>query len=125
MRRRSVDRLTATLMYADRNRMSVIRRKLPLTSFAAAMPRHSAPGDRSCNGGSPAHRPALGYPASRPRCPWRKFISCDHLGPQEPGKLPDDGCRHHALGVLAGGQVAEATAQPELGAPGPGHHLGR
>lgn len=32
MHRRSVDRLTATLMYADRSRMSAIRRKVPLTS---------------------------------------------------------------------------------------------
>jgi hypothetical protein len=69
MRRRSVDRLTATLMYADRNRMSAIRRKVPLTRFATALPRHSAAGDRACNGGSPAHRPALGHRASQPKCP--------------------------------------------------------
>ena len=66
MRRRTVVRLAATLMYAGRDRMSGIRRKLPLTSFASAQPRHSAAGDRSCNGGSPAHRGGLGHPASQP-----------------------------------------------------------
>jgi hypothetical protein len=66
MHRRSVDRLTATLMFADRNRMSAFRRKVPLTSFATALPRHSAAGDRACNGGSPAHRPALGHLVSDP-----------------------------------------------------------
>ena len=66
MRRRTVVRLAATLMFAGRDRMSAIRRKLPLTSFASAQPRHSAAGDRSCNGGSPAHRGGLGQPASQP-----------------------------------------------------------
>jgi hypothetical protein len=66
MRRRTVVRLAATLMFAGWDRMSGIRRKLPLTSFASALPRHSAAGDRSCNGGSPAHRGGLGHPASQP-----------------------------------------------------------
>ncbi len=66
MRRRTVVRLAATLMFAGRDRMSGIRRKLPLTSFASAVPRHSAAGDRSCNGGTPAHRGDLGRPASQP-----------------------------------------------------------
>ena len=83
--RRRVDRLTATLMYADRNRMSAIRRKVPLTSFATALPRHSAAGDRSCNGGSPAHRPALGHPACQTRYPSEVLISRSHLSPEEPG----------------------------------------
>jgi hypothetical protein len=63
MRRRTVVRLAATLMFAGRcTRMSVIRRKLPLTSFASAEPRHSAAGDQTCNGGTPAHRGTLGPP---------------------------------------------------------------
>jgi hypothetical protein len=66
MRRRTVVRLSATLMFAGWYRMSGIRRKLPLTSFASARPRHSAAGDRSCNGGTPAHREGLGHPASQP-----------------------------------------------------------
>jgi hypothetical protein len=41
MRRRTVDRLAATLMYAGCYRMSVIRRKWPLTLNAGAEPRHS------------------------------------------------------------------------------------
>jgi len=61
-RRRTVVRLTATLIFAGRDRMSVIRRKVPLTSCASARPRHSAAGDRSCNGGSPACREQLGHP---------------------------------------------------------------
>ena len=36
MRRRTVVRLAATLMFAGRDRMSGIRRKVPLTSFASA-----------------------------------------------------------------------------------------
>ena len=66
MRRRKVVRLAATLMFAGRNRRSGIRRKLPLTNIAPAEPWHSGDGDRSCNGGSPAHRGALGHPASQP-----------------------------------------------------------
>jgi hypothetical protein len=66
MRRRTVVRLAATLMFAGWDRMSGIRRKLPLTSFASALPRHSAAGDRSCNGGSPAHGGGLGHRASQP-----------------------------------------------------------
>ena len=103
MRRRSVVRLTATLMFAGRNRMSAIRRKLPLSSFASAVPRHAAAGDRSCNGGSPAHRGNLGHQASRGRkCPsGLRFISSDHLCPEEPGELAGDRGGDHALGVLS------------------------
>ena len=36
MRRRTVVRLAATLMFADRNRMTGIRRKVPLTRCASA-----------------------------------------------------------------------------------------
>jgi len=36
--------------------MSARRRKVPLTSFASARPRHRAAGDRSCSGGAPARR---------------------------------------------------------------------
>jgi hypothetical protein len=46
------------------------------------------------------------------------------LRPQEPGQLPGDGGDDHVLGVLAGGQPPEAPAPPQLGRPGPGHHLG-
>ena len=65
-RRWTVVRLAATLMFADRNRMTGIRRKVPLTSFASAVPRHSSNGDQACNGGSPAHRGGLGRPTSQP-----------------------------------------------------------
>ena len=51
-------------------------------------------------------------------------LSGRHLGPKEPGKLPSDRGDDHVLGVLAGGQPTEAPAQPQLGGPGPGHHLG-
>ena len=47
-----------------------------------------------------------------------------HLRPQEPGELPGDRGDDHILGVLAGGQATKAAAQPQLGRPGPGHHLG-
>jgi len=47
-----------------------------------------------------------------------------HLGPQEPGQLAGDRDDHHLPDVLAGGQAAEATAQPQLGGPGSGGDLG-
>jgi hypothetical protein len=51
-------------------------------------------------------------------------MSGHHLGPKEPGELPGDRGDDHVLGVLAGGQTTKAAAQPQLGRPGPGHHLG-
>ena len=50
-RRGMVDRRTATLMYAGRNRRSAPRRKVPLTKRAPAWPAHSTGGDRSCRDG--------------------------------------------------------------------------
>jgi hypothetical protein len=51
-------------------------------------------------------------------------MSGRHLGPTEPGELPSDRGDDHVLGVLAGGQATKAPAQPQLGRPGPGDHLG-
>ena len=42
-RRDGVDRLAATLLFADWDRTSARRRKVPLTSFASARPWHPAP----------------------------------------------------------------------------------
>ena len=50
-------------------------------------------------------------------------LSGRHLGPKEPGKLPSDRGDDQVLGVLAGGQATKAAAQPQLGRPGPSHHL--
>ena len=111
MRRRAVVRLAATLMFAGRDRRSVIRRKAPLTRFASAKPRHSAAGDLSCNGGPPAHRGNFAHPAQpRPGRQRQKIISGCHLRPQEPGQLSGDGSSDDAFGVLALGQVTEAPA---------------
>ncbi len=69
MHRQTVVRLSATLMFVGRDRMSGIRRKLPLTSFASALPRHSAAGDRFCNGGTAGESwtsRAPGQPAMTP-----------------------------------------------------------
>jgi hypothetical protein len=56
-RRGGVDRLAATLMFAGRDRRSVMRRKVPLTSVVSGVAGgHRGDGDRSCNGGVPARR---------------------------------------------------------------------
>jgi hypothetical protein len=60
-RRGMVDRRTATLMYAGRDRRSATRRKVPLTKCAPATPAQSTHGDRSCSGGAPARRAAGGH----------------------------------------------------------------
>src|SRR6266536_2152987 len=56
-RRGGVDRLAATLMFAGRDRRSVMRRRVPLTRVVSGMSGgHRSDGDRSCNGGAPARR---------------------------------------------------------------------
>jgi hypothetical protein len=124
-RRGMVDRRTATLMYAGRNRRSAPRRKVPLTKRAPAWPAQSTHGDRSCRDGAPARGAAGGHRGADPGGDrWLVTMSGRHLGPQEPGELAGDGGDDHILGVLAGGQPTKAAAQPQLGRPGPGDHLG-
>jgi hypothetical protein len=124
-RRGMVDRRTATLMYAGRDRRSATRRKVPLTKRAPAWPAHSAHGDRSCSGGAPARGAAGGHRGADPSGDqWSVTMSGGHLRPQESGQLPGDGGDDHVGGVLAGGQPPEAAAQPQLGGPGAGGYLG-
>src|SRR6266702_2816727 len=52
---RGVDRRTATLMYAGRNRKPSVRRTVPLTKRDSGEPgRHWKHGDLPCSGGAPA-----------------------------------------------------------------------
>jgi hypothetical protein len=55
-RRDSVDRLSATLLFAGWDRTSAKRRKVPLTTVAWQWPWHRVHGDRSWGGGVPARR---------------------------------------------------------------------
>ena len=119
-RRDGVDRLTATLIFADWDRTSAIRRKVPLTRFASVRPRQRTPGDRSCSGGVPARR-GRGHLLGRSRAV-NGLGSGGHLGPQEPGELPRDGRGDDALGVLTSSQPAEAGGQALLRRPRPGNH---
>src|SRR6266516_981979 len=126
-RRGMVDRRTATLMYADRNRRPAMRRKVPLTKRAPAprQPSHSTGGDRSCSGGAPTRRAAASHPAAEQSDRWaghagRSQLSGRHLCPHEPGELTGDCGDDHVLGVLTGGQAPETPAQPQLRGPGAG-----
>jgi hypothetical protein len=128
-RRSMVDRRTATLMYADRNRRPAMRRKVPLTKRAPAprQPSQSTGGDRSCSGGAPTRRAAASHPAAEQGDRWaghagRSQLSGRHLCPHEPGELAGDCGDDHVLGVLTGGQALEAPAQPQAARPrrGPG-----
>jgi hypothetical protein len=80
-----VDRRTATLMYAGRNRRSATRRKVPLTKRAPAWPAQSTHGDRSCSDGAPARRAAGGHPGADPGGDrWPVAMSGRHLGHRKP-----------------------------------------
>jgi hypothetical protein len=124
-RRGVVDRRTATLLYAGWDRRPAMRRKVPLTRRAPAprQPSHRTGGDRSCSGGAPARRAAASHPAAEHGDRWaghagRSQRSGRHLGPHKPGGLAGDRGSDHVLGVLAGGQAPEASAQPQLRGPG-------
>src|SRR5512132_4453196 len=122
-RRGMVDRRTATLMYAGRNRRSATPRKVPQAKRAPARwwPSQSTHG--------------IGPAATAPRRSLRLAVTVApisavtvgqqaslgrHLRPQEPGELPGDRGGDHVLGVLAGGQPPEAPTQPQLRRPGTG-----
>ena len=47
-----------------------------------------------------------------------------HLGPEEAGELTCNGGRHDRAHVLVGGELAEATRQPDLGRPRACHRSG-
>jgi hypothetical protein len=95
------------------------------TKHAPAWPSQSPHGDRSCSGGAPARRAPGGHRgADLSGDRWLVCMSGRHLGPQEPGQLPGDRGDDHVGGVLASGQPPKAAAQPQLGRPRPGHHLG-
>ena len=116
---------TATLRYAGRNRRSVMRRRVPLTTSARARQGgHSEDGDRFCHGGGstrPAQRHALVGPISHQAHRDHRRVSSGHvgghLGPHEPGELAGDRGGHHRLGVLDRGQAPEPPTQAGLGLP--------
>jgi hypothetical protein len=125
-RREGVDRLPATLIFADWDRTSAIRRKVPLTIVAWAMPWHRALGDRSPSGGVPARRADRVHLLGRSQVVnlgwWRSGGQAvgGHLGPQEPGELPGDRGRDDALGVLAGRPARGTARTGAAGLPTPG-----
>src|SRR5512132_2714991 len=125
-RRGMVDRRTATLMYAGRNRRSATPRKVPQAKRAPARwwPSQSTHG--------------IGPAATAPRRSLRLVVTLApisavtvgqqasfgrHLRPQEPGELPGDRGGGHVLGVL-GRPAAEsgrtAAAAPPTPGPPPG-----
>ncbi len=118
-RRGMVDRRTTTLMYAGQDRRSAIRRKVPLTRNAAGQAgAHNTDGVQACDGGAPARRTdQLTSSADHEQMRWHRAGSGGHLGPQEAGELASDRGHDQVLGRLAGGQPAEASAEPQLGRP--------
>src|SRR5215207_11636957 len=118
-RRGMVDRRTTTLMYAGWDRRSAIRRKVPLTRNAAGQAgAHNTDGVQACDGGAPARRDdQLTSSADHEQMRWHRADSGGHLGPQEAGELASDRGHDQVLGRLAGGQPAEASAEPQLGRP--------
>ena len=123
-RRGGMDRQAATLMYAGWDRRSAIRRKVPLTSVVSGETGgHSSDGDRSCDGGAPARRDDGGLLLGRSRVGGWHGGSGGHFGPQKPGQLPGDGGGDDVGRGLADAQTSEASAESELGRPGPSHHL--
>jgi hypothetical protein len=100
-RRGMVDRRTATLMYAGRDRRSAPRRKVPLTKRAPAWPAQSTHGDRSCSDGTwrGVRLAVTGAPISAVTGGQQASLG-RHLGPQESGEFPGDRGDDHVLGVL-------------------------
>jgi hypothetical protein len=98
--RQGVDRRTATLMYAGRDRKSSMRRTVPLTNYASGDPgRHWKHGGLPCSGGAPTLLAQLDHlrggsdrvmPPSRPtgtprargrsRWPRRSWTPCGRRG---------------------------------------------
>ena len=115
-----MDRKTATLMYAGRNRKSSMRRTVPLTKRASG-----GPVGIGKTGIFPA--PAVPRRSSLTRSPpsRKRSRSRRHLGPQEPGELPRDRGGDDGLGVLTRGEPAEPRAEPELRSPRSHHRLAR
>ena len=87
-RRSAVDRRTATMMYASRNRSKAIRRWLPLNRGARDILTRSDGGrnageDRICCGGAPARRGGLDQTRRRSRAERRE----DHgVRPRPPSR---------------------------------------
>src|SRR5437879_10799761 len=113
MRRGGVDRLAATLLYADRNsRKSSLRRRSPLTKTARlASTLEACPLGIVRTGIFPApaalrrivdtltHSLPMGSENGCRALPVSVAPSGGHLPPEEPGKLPGHGGGHHALDV--------------------------
>ncbi len=95
-RRSAVDRRTATMMYASRNRKRAIRRWLPLNrGVRDALPiedaGRNAGEDQICCGGAPVRRGGLAQTRRRSRAERRELtvsVLGHHLGPEEPGEIP-------------------------------------
>ncbi len=111
-RRSAVDRSTATMLYAGRDRSFSMRRWLPQNRRVRDGPPKGNAGEndgegRSCCGGAPAGRALLAH-GRRRSCSERNgligSVGSRHLGPAEPGELTGHGSGHDRLHVLAGGQ---------------------
>jgi hypothetical protein len=125
MRREKVVRRTATLMYADSDRRSAMRRMVPLTRCASAQAVwHSQNGDLLCCGGVPAHGEALAHLRATKKASWSMWVtSRGHLSPEKAGELSGDGGDDDFLGALALGEAAKLAAKVQLGCPGSGDGL--
>jgi hypothetical protein len=106
-RRGMVDRRTATLLYAGRNRGSAPRRKVPLTKHAPAWPSQRTHGGI----GPAATVPGAAYGWRSPAPGQQVTDGREHVRPpsrpKEPGELPGDRGDDHVLGVLGGGQTTK------------------
>jgi len=88
-RRSAVDRRTATMMYAYRNRSKAIRRWLPLNRGARAIVTRSDGGrnageDQICCGGAPARRGGLDRTRRRSRAERREDHGVRPRSPSQP-----------------------------------------
>ena len=125
MRRDKVGWWTATLMYAGSNRMSAMRRMVPLTRNASREAGwHRTNGDLACRGGVPAHGGGLAHlPAGKTTSRSMFVTSGGHLAPEKADELAGDRGDDRLLRGLALGEAAELPAKVELGPPGPRDRL--
>src|SRR5713101_743439 len=127
-RRSAVDRRTATMLFACRNRSRSMRSGWPRNrgvhgGLEVRAVGDSAGEDRVCCGGAPARRQRFGHSRADRAVIERTIMGSSvrrHLSPQEAGELSGDGRGHDRLDVLSGRQGAEPARQANLGLPGPG-----
>jgi hypothetical protein len=126
-RRSAVDRRTATMLYASRDRSYSMRRWWPqnwgVHDGHCWSVGDSAGEDRFCCGGAPARRDGVGHRRADLAVTgiWgHGSVAGGHLGPQKAGQFAGHGGGHHGLDVLAGGQGRETLGETGLGGPGAG-----